>query len=201
MGCHNETSPTAIANTQMGLLECDTSQRLIVVSPTAGNFNVTATLGAGSAVIGHVIADSGSTTAVTSLPAIPAGTNLIGSVVPWPGTLKSGAVTSAMTGTTSTQVIAAVASNYLYISSCTVSNASTTVSTDIVLQDGSGGTTLWTIPAPAAAVATTGGGGAHVDFPTPLKVPTNGNALYAANVTTGSSTKISCTGLASTVSY
>lgn len=36
------------------------------------------TIGAGSAVIGHVIADTGSTTAVTALPATPAGTNNIG---------------------------------------------------------------------------------------------------------------------------
>jgi len=35
---------------------------------------------ASSAVIGHIIADSGSTTAVTSLPATPAGTNNIGFV-------------------------------------------------------------------------------------------------------------------------
>jgi hypothetical protein len=39
------------------------------------------TLGAGSAVIGHIIADTGSTTAVTSLPALPAGTNVIGHVI------------------------------------------------------------------------------------------------------------------------
>lgn len=35
-------------------------------------------IAAGTNVIGHVIADTGSTTAVTALPAIPAGTNLIG---------------------------------------------------------------------------------------------------------------------------
>jgi hypothetical protein len=38
-------------------------------------------LPAGANVIGHVIADSGSTTAVTSLPALPAGANVIGHVV------------------------------------------------------------------------------------------------------------------------
>lgn len=37
-------------------------------------------LPAGTNVIGHMIADSGSTTAVTSLPSTPAGTNLIGKV-------------------------------------------------------------------------------------------------------------------------
>ncbi len=42
--------------------------------------NLHAVIDAGSAVIGHVIADSGSTTAVTSLPALSAGSNLIGGV-------------------------------------------------------------------------------------------------------------------------
>lgn len=43
--------------------------------------NLHAVLDAGAAVIGHVIADSGSTTAVTSLPAIPTGSNVIGHVI------------------------------------------------------------------------------------------------------------------------
>jgi hypothetical protein len=121
--------------------------------------------------------------------------------LPEGATLVSGAVTSAMTGTTSTSTVGGTASNYLYITQCTTSNASTTVSTDILLQDGSGGTTLYVLPAPAATVATTGGGGGTYVFPAPLKVPTAGNALYSANVTTGSSTKISCSGYKSTVSY
>lgn len=120
---------------------------------------------------------------------------------PAPGSLASGAVTSAMTGTTTTSVIGATASNYIYVTQCTTSNASLTVSTDILLQDGSGGTTLYVLPAPAASVATTGGGGGTFSFPVPLKVTTSGNALFAANVTTGSSTKISCSGFKSTVSY
>ena len=59
--------------------------------PVSGT--VTADLAAGTNVIGHVIADSGSTTAVTALPAIPAGTNLIGHVdvdVITPPTLTKG---------------------------------------------------------------------------------------------------------------
>lgn len=123
---------------------------------------------------------------------------------PAPGTLASGAITTAMTGTTSTVFgggLAATASNYIYVTSCVTSNGSLTVSTDILLQDGSGGTTLAVLPAPAAAIATTGGGGGSFTFPIPIKVTTSGNALYAANVTTGSSTKISCAGYKSTVSY
>jgi hypothetical protein len=51
-------------------------------------------LAAGSAVIGHVIADSGSTTAVTSLPAIPTGANTIGNVGIVAGTAVIGHVIS-----------------------------------------------------------------------------------------------------------
>jgi hypothetical protein len=116
--------------------------------------------------------------------------------------LTSGGITTAMTATTSTVVVPATAAQYIYIDHCTVSNASTTVSTDISLQDGSGGTIIWNIPAPAAAVATTGGSGADVTWPNhPLRVPTAGNGLFAANVTTGSSTKIFCSGFKSAIAY
>jgi hypothetical protein len=131
-------------------------------------------------------------------PALPANSDSV--VTSWQS-LQAGVVTTAMALTASTQVIASVASNYLYIGTCTVSNASTTVSTDVNLQNGSGGATLWVIPAPAATVATTGGGGATISWNPPLKVTTIGTGLYAANVTTGSSVKISCSGSASTVSY
>lgn len=139
------------------------------------------------------------------LPTLASGpvtpSNADGVVVSYEG-LTSGGITVAMTATTSTQVIAPTNGQYIYISSCTTSNASTTVSTDMILQDGSGGTTIWNFPAPAAATATTGGGGSTHSFGDhPLKVPTQGNGLYAANVTTGSSTKIFCNGFKSTVSY
>jgi hypothetical protein len=113
-----------------------------------------------------------------------------------PGTLASG-VTSAMTGTTSTAVISGTASNYLYITQITVANSHATVSTMINFQDGSGGTTIYSVP--AAAVF----GGATITFPkdAPLKVPTSGNGLYCANVTTGSNTYVSASGWKSTTSY
>jgi hypothetical protein len=133
---------------------------------------------------------------------LQAGTSYVGKVATFAdGTLASGAVTTAMTSTTSTSVIGGTASNYVYVTQCTTSNGSTTVSTDILLQDGSGGTTLYVLPAPAAATATTGGGGGAFSFSVPLKVPTSGNGLFAANVTTGSSTKISCSGFKSTTSF
>jgi len=122
--------------------------------------------------------------------------DLIGRQVMFPYSLKenlvSGAITTAMTGTTSTSLIGAPGSGlYNYITQITVSNAHGTVGTDIAIQDGSGGTTIYTIP--AAAVY----GGAVVTFPAPLKQPTSNTALYCANVTTGASTKVSASGFKS----
>lgn len=106
-----------------------------------------------------------------------------------PENFVSGAITSAMTGTTSTSLIAAPAAGLRnYITQITVSNAHATVGTDVVIQDGSGGTTLYTIP--AAAVY----GGATITFPVPLRQPTTATAIFCANVTTGASTKVSASG-------
>lgn len=97
--------------------------------------------------------------------------------------------TSAMTGTTSTSLISAPGAGLRnYITQITVSNSHATVGTDVIIQDGSGGTTLYTIP--AAAVY----GGALVTLPFPLRQPTANTALFCANVTTGSSTKVSASG-------
>ncbi len=120
-------------------------------------------------------------------------TDLVGKliVLPYanPENFVSGCISSAMTGTTSTSLIAAPASGLRnYITQITVSNSHATVGTDIVIQDGSGGTTLYVIP--AAAVY----GGAVLTFPTPLRQPTTATAIYCANVTTGSSTKVSASG-------
>ena len=54
-------------------------------------------------------------------------------------------------------------------------------------------TTLWVLAAPP-----TYGGESH-SWPVPLKVPTNGHALYAADATTGASVILSCNGFASTL--
>lgn len=120
-------------------------------------------------------------------------TDLVGKqiVLPYanPENFVSGCISSAMTGTTSASLIAAPASGLRnYITQITVSNAHATVGTDIIIQDGSGGTTLYVIP--AAAVY----GGAVITFPTPLRQPTTATALYCANVTTGASTKVSASG-------
>lgn len=106
-----------------------------------------------------------------------------------PENFVSGAITSAMTGTTSTSLIAAPAAGLRnYITQITVSNSHATVGTDIIIQDGSGGTTLYTIPAAPAY------GGATITFPVPLRQPTTATAIFCANVTTGSNTKVSASG-------
>jgi hypothetical protein len=78
-----------------------------VIADTGSTTAVTAlpSIPAGGNVIGHVIADSGSTTAVTSLPAIPAGTNVIGHVVADSGSTT--AVTSLPSLVAGTAVIGA----------------------------------------------------------------------------------------------
>jgi len=107
-----------------------------------------------------------------------------------PANFVSGAITTAMTGTTSTSLIAAPASGLRnYITQITVSNAHATVGTDVVIQDGSGGATLYVIPAAANY-----GGPGTVTFPVPLRQPTSATAIYCANVTTGASTKVSASG-------
>lgn len=106
-----------------------------------------------------------------------------------PENFVSGAITSAMTGTTTTSLVAAPGAGLRnYITTIIVSNSHATVGTDIIIQDGSGGTTLLTIP--AASVY----GGAVITLPTPLRQPTANTALFCANVTTGASTKVSAVG-------
>lgn len=120
-------------------------------------------------------------------------TDLVGKLItlPYanPENFVSGAITTAMTATTSTSLVAGPGAGLRnYITSIVVSNSHATVGTDVVIQDGSAGTTLMTIP--AAAVY----GGAVINLPVPLRQPTANTALFCANVTTGASTKVSAVG-------
>lgn len=131
--------------------------------------------------------------AVTATRMAQLVTDLVGKliVLPYanPENFVSGAITSAMTGTTSTSLVAAPGSGLRnYITQITVSNSHATVGTNMLVQDGNGGTTLYTIP--AAAVY----GGATITFPVPLRQPTTNTAIYIQNETTGASTKASATG-------
>lgn len=213
---YNSTQPTLVNSDQSDLQI--TSRGELKVSPGVSNFPVQATVASGGVASGAIasgavasgafasgaLASGSIASGAAAAGAFSAQSFSVGAVPPAAGTLASGFISTAMTGTTSTVFgggLAATASNYIYITHCVTSNGSTTVSTDILLQDGNGGTTLYVLPAPAAAVASTGGGGGSFALPVPLKVPTAGNALYAANVTTGASTKISCSGFKSAVSY
>ena len=136
---------------------------------------------------------SSENTAVTTAKQVQLVADLVGKliVLPYsnPENFVSGVISTAMTGTTSTSLIAAPAAGLTnYIPAITVSNSHATVGTDILIQDGSGGTTLWILP--AASVY----GGSVVTFPTPLRQPTTAAAIFAQNVTTGASTKVSACG-------
>lgn len=106
-----------------------------------------------------------------------------------PEQFVSGTVAAAMTTITSTLVVAAPAAGLRnYVTQIVVSNSHATVGTDVLIQDGFGGTTLYVIP--AASVY----GGAVISFPTPLRQPTAATALYAACVVTGASVRVSASG-------
>ncbi len=170
----------------------------IVNGGVAGSQSVGGTVATNVAITANPInngaqAVSSENAAVTTARQVQLVADLVGKliVLPYanPENFVSGAITSAMTGTTTTSLIAAPASGLRnYITQITVSNAHATVGTDVIIQDGSGGTTLYTIP--AAAVY----GGAVLTFPTPLRQPTTATAIYCANVTTGASTKVSASG-------
>jgi len=175
---------------------------LLVNPGTAANWAVGATGSAvpANAIYNGAIARSSEASAATTGNLAGLMADLVGKLVvlPYanPENFLDGTITTAMTSTTSTAVSGMGAqggSLRVYVTACTVSNSSATIPTDVLLQDGSGGTTLWTIPGPNGTGTGSGTGGAHITFPTPIKTTAN-TALYAANVTTGSSTKVSCTG-------
>lgn len=90
--------------------------------------------------------------------------------------------TASQTSTTSTSLVGAVTSNKLYILTVSCSNSGSSNSL-VALQDGSGGTTLWSILVPA-------GGGNNIAASRPIFATTSGNALYFAPGT--ASTTVTC---------
>jgi hypothetical protein len=132
----------------------------------------------------------GQTTMSASVPiAIASDQSALTTQLAAPANIVQGAITTAMTGTTTTSLVAAPGVSLRnYITTIIVSNSHATVGTDVVIQDGSGGTTLLTIP--AAPVY----GGGVITLPVPLRQPTANTAIFCANVTTGASTKVSAVG-------
>lgn len=89
-------------------------------------------------------------------------------------------VTAAMTGTTSTSLIASPGGSLRnYVTQITCTNSHATVGTFVLIQDGSGGTTIY------EGYAASLGGGFVMTFPAPLRQPTTATALFVADVTTG----------------
>ena len=99
------------------------------------------------------------------------------------GTLVWGHTTSAMTGTSSTQVMAAVAGFRIYVTHVDCNNTSLTVGTLVSIQDGSSGTTMDVL----AAGTNFSGQSSTASALGALFATTSGNGLYAADVTTGAS--------------
>ena len=200
-----------IASDSTGVLSVDdnggslTVDGTVTVNAGTGTFAVSMATNTPLGTVAHDSADSGAPikvggrassaeiTAVTTGDRTDFITDLVGKQVVLPYSnnenFVSGAITTAMTATTSTSLVAAPAAGLRnYITTIIVSNSHATVGTDVIIQDGSGGTTLMTIP--AAAVY----GGAVINLPVPLRQPTTATAIFCANVTTGASTKVSAVG-------
>lgn len=80
-GVFNTTQPTVTTGQIVDIQTTARGAQIVATGTDTFNTTINTALPAGTNVIGHVIADSGSTTAVTSLPALVAGTNMIGHVI------------------------------------------------------------------------------------------------------------------------
>lgn len=191
------TAGVIVANNALKTDASSINGTTIVTGGVAGSQSVGGTVATNVAITDNPIntggqAVSSENTAVTTGRKVQAVFDLVGKqiVLPYanPENFVSG-VTASMTGTTSTSLIASPGAGLRnYITSITVSNAHASVGTDVNIQDGSGGTTIWVIP--AASIY----GGGVVTFPTPLRQPTTATALFCANATTGASTRVSAAG-------
>lgn len=184
----DDTSPDSVDEGDIGAPRMSASRIIYVQGQLAHD-----AVDAGNPLKIGAKAQSAEITAVANGDLANLITDLVGKliVLPYanPENFVSGVITTAMTVTTSTSLIAAPAAGLRnYITQITVSNAHATVGTDMIIQDGSAGTILYNIP--AAAVY----GGAALSFPTPLRQPTTATAIFIQNVTTGASTKASASG-------
>jgi hypothetical protein len=142
----------------------------------------------------QVGADATSTTpaAATAGNLVTLLADLLGKLVVLPyalGDMLVSGVVANLATTTSTSCIAAPASGLRnYINWIAIVNMHATVDTEVLLQDGSGGTTIWRGFCKAA------GGGYALALPAPLKQPTTATALFVQNVTTGSNVNYSLGG-------
>lgn len=198
-GGNTITVDGTVAVTNAGLTELaaaiDTELQVDVVGAlpagdnNIGNVDLASALPAGTNAIGKLAANSGVDIGDVDVTSISAGTNNIGSVMPYAqvGSYVSGA-TSDITDTTATSVIAAQGAGVvIYVTTLMVSNSDATTGTVVNITDGSGGTTKWT------GYAGPLGGGFVVNFNVPLVLTAN-TALYAACETTGANVFVNATG-------
>jgi len=132
---------------------------------------------------------SSENSAVTTARQVQLVADLVGKLIVLPYANPENFVSgrASATDTTSTSLIAAPASGLRnYITQITVWNSSAT-STYVKIQDGSGGTEIYDVPAPA-------GGGATINLPTPLRQPTLATALFFAANASANAIVISASG-------
>lgn len=152
---------------------------------------------AGSAIIGKVTTDQtthGTTDLVaadiTKIGGNAVNTETTGEIVIRPQVKLSGILrtTQSVTATTSTAAtnFGATSSKRNYITGYSIWNSSAT-DVFVRLQDGSGGSDFWVIPAPK-------GGGSTVSFETPIPQPTTNTALYFAESASASTVYVSLVG-------
>jgi hypothetical protein len=132
---------------------------------------------------------SSENSAVTTARQVQLVADLVGKliVLPYanPENFVSGTATA--TDTTSTSLIASPGGSLRnYITQFTVWNSSAT-NTYIKIQDGSGGTTLYTLPCPTV-------GGSVITLPTPLRQPTTATAIFFAANASANAVFISASG-------
>lgn len=185
--CQYNSSAPAPTTTQQVAIQCD----------NAGNIMVAGGYAQGSTTAGQNLSPVGGRTLSTTPTDTTAKTNepvlsLNGATVVAPYALADSLVqgtTAAMTGTTSTSLVASPGGSLRnYITNITCVNSHATVGTFVTVQDGSGGTALYTLA--AAAVF----GGSTITFPAPLRQPTAATALFVADVTTGANVICSASG-------
>jgi hypothetical protein len=166
----------------------------IVNGGVAGSQSVGGTVATNVAITANPLnlgaqAVSSENAAVTTARQVQLVADLVGKliVLPYanPENFVSGAATA--TDTTSTSLIAAPASGLRnYITQITVWNSSA-VNTYIKIQDGSGGTTLYTLPCPTV-------GGSVITLPTPLRQPTTATAIFFAANASANAVFVSASG-------
>lgn len=149
----------------------DTGTMRVAIASDNTSFITTVSL-AGLKVLDRGIAVNAEQTATTNGLPFPMITDLVGKLITLPYANPENFINRAtkLTSTVSSAVIAGIGSTRLYITSLILSNTSST-NTFVTIQDGSGGTTLVVLPAPANS-------GAVVTLPVPVKT-TAGNGLFA----------------------